>query len=271
LLNETLYTQPALFAFEYALAELWRSWGITPDLLLGHSVGEYVAACVAGVLSLEDGLRLIAKRAELMQSLPRYGSMAAVFASVEQVTKAIAPYLDQVSIAAVNGPQHVVISGQSKAVEDIARTLEAEGIQSKPLTVSHAFHSPLMEPILDSFEQFARRITYAAPRLRLVSNLTGQPFAPGEAPDAGYWRRHLREAVQFSEGVATLQQHGCVTFLEIGPHPTLLAMARGNVPQEYGTWLASIRRKREGLGADPAESCHALRPRGKDRLVARRS
>jgi myxalamid-type polyketide synthase MxaB len=240
-IDETAYTQPVLFALEYALAELWRSWGIEPAVVLGHSVGEYVAACVAGVFSLEDGLRLIAERGRLMQSLPAGGTMAAVFATEVQVRAAIAPYTDQVSIAAINGPENIVISGAGPAIETILATLQAEGIKAKRLTVSHAFHSPLMEPILSTFEATARQIQFNVPRIPLVSNLTGQFWQPGRIPDAAYWVRHLREAVRFSASIGLLHQQGYELFLEVGPNPTLLGMATRCVPAETGLWLPSLR------------------------------
>jgi acyl transferase domain-containing protein len=200
LLDDTAYTQPALFALEYALAELWQSWGIVPDALLGHSVGELAAACVAGALTLEDGLGLIAKRARLMADLPRDGAMAAIFAGEAEVAAAIAPVADQVSIAAVNGPLNTVISGVRSTVEAVAGELGRRGVRVESLQVSHAFHSPLMEPMLDAFEEQARRIPYAPPKRLLVSNLSGQPFAAGQM-DAGYWRRHARRPVRFMAGV----------------------------------------------------------------------
>lgn len=240
-IDETAYTQPALFALEYALAELWRSWGVEPAVMVGHSVGEYVAACLAGVFSLEDGLRLIAERGRLMQSLPGGGAMAAVFADEARLATAIAPYAAQVSIAAVNGPDNTVISGVDAAVEAILTQLRAEGVKSKPLTVSHAFHSPLMEPILAAFEKVAQQVHFNEPRLPLISNLTGQLWQPGQKPDAAYWVRHLREAVKFSLGIELLHQQGYELFLEIGPNPTLLGMARRCVPAEVGVWLPSLR------------------------------
>jgi acyl transferase domain-containing protein len=243
LLDETAYTQPALFAIEYALAELWRSWGIQPDAMLGHSVGEYVAACVAGVFGLEDGLRLIAKRGALMQALPR-GRMAAIFAEQDRVAAVVRNHARDVSIAAVNGPAHVVISGRGEVVEAITQEFAGQGVEATMLVVSHAFHSVLQEPILEAFEQAAAQIRYRAPQLRLVSNLTGRIFAPGETPDAAYWRRHLRETVQFAAGIQTLEQQGCNAFVEVGPHPTLLGMGRRCVSKEYGIWLSSMRRGR---------------------------
>src|SRR6185503_8415424 len=154
-LDETAYTQPALFAVEYALAEVWRSWGVQPAVVLGHSVGEYVAACVAGVFSLEDGLKLVAARGRLMQALPQDGEMAVVLSDQARAAAAIQPYQQEISIAALNGPQNVVLSGRRQAVQAVRTALQAQGIQTQPLRVSHAFHSPLMEPMLASFARAA--------------------------------------------------------------------------------------------------------------------
>ncbi len=243
-LDETAYTQPALFALEYALAELWRSWGVEPTVVLGHSVGEYVAACVAGVFSLEDGLKLIAARGRLMQALPPGGAMAAVFADEDRVAAAVAPHAAQVAIAAVNGPDGVVISGAGEAVRAVQDVLGAAGVKSKRLIVSHAFHSPLMDPILDAFEQTAVEVAYAAPRIGLVSNLTGQ-LVTGPGVNAAYWRRHVRERVRFGAGMASLHALGVRLFVEIGPGPTLLGMGRRCVPDEAGSWLPSLRPGRD--------------------------
>lgn len=256
LLDETVYTQPALFAVEYALAELWRAWGIEPDVVMGHSVGEYVAACVAGTFSLQDGLRLIAARGRLMQQLPRDGAMAVVFASEERVNAALEPYADRVSVAAVNGPENVTISGAAVALEAVVEELEAQGIETRPLTVSHAFHSPLMAPILESFAAFARTVTFHPPRLPLVSNVFGRLFEEGETPGAGYWREHVRRPVRFADGMQTLADAGVSIFLEIGPQPHLLGMGCRVLPSTEGLWLPSLRRGRaddevlrESLGA----------------------
>jgi acyl transferase domain-containing protein len=173
LIDHTAYTQPALFAIEYALARLWQSWGVEPTAVMGHSVGEYAAAVVAGVFSLEDGLKLIANRGRLMGALPADGAMAAVFADATTVEQAIVGYEDDVSIAALNGPTNVVISGRETAVSAILATLTEQGVKSRSLLVSHAFHSPLMEPMLDEFERVAATIEFAPPRLRLISNVTG--------------------------------------------------------------------------------------------------
>ena len=244
-LDETAYAQPALFALEYALAELWRSWGIEPDVVLGHSVGEYVAACVAGVFSPEDALKLIAERGHLMQALPHNGAMAAVFANETRVAEAIAPFLDHVSIAGINGPENTVISGARESVHTLLQSFASRGIHTQLLNVSHAFHSPLMEPILDAFEQVASQVRFKAPRIPLLSNLTGRALDEGEIPGAHYWRRHIREAVQFAAGIHILSAMGCELFLELGPTPTLLSMGKTCLPRGAGTWLPSLKKGRD--------------------------
>jgi phthiocerol/phenolphthiocerol synthesis type-I polyketide synthase C len=241
-LNQTAYTQPALFALAYALAELWRSWGVEPTAVMGHSIGEYVGACLAGVFSLEDGLRLVASRSRLMQALPQDGAMAAVFTQLERVKAAIIAYEEDVSIAAVNGPDNIVISGKRRAIKAIMAHLEREGVRTELLTVSHAFHSPSMEPVLEEFERTISPMKFAAPRIELVSNLTGQMFRPGQVPDAAYWCRHLRETVQFSTGMRSLHEAGCEIFVEIGPGATLLGMGRRCLPEGTGSWLPSLRK-----------------------------
>ncbi|MDE3090695.1 MAG: acyltransferase domain-containing protein, partial [Chloroflexota bacterium] len=264
-IDETTYTQPALFALEYALATLWQSWGIQPDFLIGHSVGELAAACVAGVFSLEDGLKLVAARGRLMGALPRDGEMISLLTDEARAQAAIAPYSVQVSLAAINGPESIVISGKREAVLAIADQLAAEGIKTRKLTVSHAFHSPLMDPMLDDYRRVAESITYRAPQLRLVSNVTGK-LASGEISTPSYWAQHARQAVRFADGARTAhaQGHamsgveGASIFLEIGPKPTLLAMTERCLDTANGSplYLASLRAGRsdfqemlEGLGA----------------------
>jgi len=190
-LNNTRYTQPALFAVEYALAQLWISWGISPTMMMGHSLGEYIAACVAGVFSLEDGLKLIVQQAKLMADLPLNGSMAAVLADEATIRERIASYGDQVGIAAINGPTSLVISGEKTAIASILADLEQEGVKVRPLPVSHAFHSALMEPMLAAFDQAARSVTFAPPQIKLISNLTGTIIGP-EMATPEYWVKHLR-------------------------------------------------------------------------------
>lgn len=243
-LHETAYTQPALFALEYALFQLWKSWGIDPAVVMGHSVGEYVAACVAGVFSLEDGLKLIAERGRLMQSLPSDGEMVVVFTNEARVTAAIQPYM-QVAIAAINGPNCIVVSGQRREVEAAIAPLQAEGIKTQPLKVSHAFHSPLMQPMLKEFKQVAASIHYSLPQVKLVSNVTGELVTEAIATPE-YWCQHVCQPVRFAQSIETLHQQGYRYFLEIGPKPTLIGMGRYCLPDSEtngGTpiqWLSSL-------------------------------
>jgi acyl transferase domain-containing protein len=239
-LHDTAYAQPALFAVDYALAELWQSWGVRPAVVLGHSLGEYVAACVAGVFSLEDGLKLVAERARLMQDLPRDGAMFAVFAAPAEVERMIAPHALQVCIAAYNGPNNVVISGGQDAVAALAAQWQAAGVRVQRLAVSHAFHSHLMDPILDEFESKVRQLSLAVPRIALISNLDGA-LASRAITNAGYWRRHLREPVRFARGLDEAHAKGCSVFLELGPKPTLLGLAQQCLEGEDLGWLPSLR------------------------------
>uniref|UniRef100_A0A2P1CZH3 Type I polyketide synthase n=2 Tax=unclassified Phormidium TaxID=2609805 RepID=A0A2P1CZH3_9CYAN len=239
-LNQTCYTQPALFAIEYALYQLWKSWGITPNIVMGHSVGEYVAACVAGVFSLEEGLKLIAHRGKLMQQLPSGGEMVSVMATVEKVKSIIADYSNTVAIAAINSPQSTVISGVSQDIKAIVEALTKEGIKTKQLQVSHAFHSPLMKPMLKEFELIANSITYNQPQIPIISNVTGK-VAEENIATAEYWVNHIIQPVQFAKSITTLQELEYEIFVEIGPKPILLGMGRECLPENTGLWLASVR------------------------------
>lgn len=239
-LDETAYTQPALFAIEYALAQVWRSWGVKPNIVMGHSVGEYVAACIAGVFSFEDGLKLIAERARLMGAMPPGGTMAAVLTDAETVAEALKDANGPVSIAALNGPSNTVISGARETVDALVSGFKARGIKSVPLTVSHAFHSPLMDPMLDEFERFARCVTFNAPTIPLVSNLSGQVPGSGHRFDAVYWRNHLRQAVRFLDGVKAMAAEGYTVFLEAGPQATLSGMGARCLSKDAATWLPSL-------------------------------
>ncbi|MDL1883142.1 SDR family NAD(P)-dependent oxidoreductase [Anaerolineae bacterium CFX8] len=239
-LNDILFAQPAQFAIEYALAELWRSWGIVPSVVMGHSVGEYAAACAAGVFGLEDGLKLVVARGRLMQSVSLSGEMATVFGSAERVAEAIKPFADRVSIAAVNGPESVVISGEKVAVQAVIDILKEERIRARRLQVTTASHSPLMEPLLDAFMETAREVTYHPPQIDLISGLTGQ-LAGREIATPEYWRRHMREAVQFYPAMQTLYELGCRLFVEIGPAPNLLEMGQRCIPDDGCRWLPSLR------------------------------
>jgi acyl transferase domain-containing protein/acyl-CoA synthetase (AMP-forming)/AMP-acid ligase II/acyl carrier protein len=240
LLDQTAYTQPALFALEYALARLWMSWGVRPDAVMGHSLGEYVAACLAGVLSLEDAITLVATRARLMQALPAGGAMAAILAAEEVVVRAIAG--TEVSLAALNGPENTVIAGPAGAVDAVVSRLMNQGIRCQRLTVSHAFHSALVESMLPVLDELASRLEPQPPSVPLAWNLTGEigtPLTPG------YWSRHARQPVQFARGVRALREAGCTIFVEIGPGTTLLGMARRCVNDEGLLWLPSLRRGQE--------------------------
>jgi acyl transferase domain-containing protein/NADPH:quinone reductase-like Zn-dependent oxidoreductase len=243
-LGQTAYTQPALFALQWALLELWRAWGVRPGAVLGHSVGEYAAAVAAGVLDLEEALRLVVARGRLMQALPAGGEMVAVFAPEARVAALVAAHPDLVAVAAINGPEHVVISGAADAVRTLVAALQAEQIKVQPLAVSHAFHSPLMEPILDRFESVAATLTSSRPQIAWVSNVTGRAVAASDEVDAAYWRRHLREPVRFGDGIRALWGLGYRVFVEIGPGSTLVGMGRSAAPAGEGAWLPSVRRGR---------------------------
>jgi FkbH-like protein len=242
LLHQTGYTQPALFAFEFALASLWQSWGVRPAVVMGHSVGEIAAMCIAGGVSLEDGLKLIAARGRLMQALPAGGAMTSVMADEARVLAAIEGVRDLVAIAAVNAPGQIVISGAGTAVADVSARLKADGIKTKALTVSHAFHSPLMRPMLAEFERVVREIRFVPPAVPLVSCVDGV-LAADSVTQPEYWLRQVMEPVRFAKGMKTLEADGVTAYVEIGPHPVLLGMGRHCVADDsHAAWLPSLRK-----------------------------
>ena len=243
LLDETGYTQPALFALEYALAQMWRSWGLEPSVVLGHSVGEYVAACVAGIYGLEEGLNLIALRGRLMQGLPRGGAMAAVSAPEVLVRKILAR-VSGVSVAAVNGPSSVVISGHETAVGEVERELGEAGIATQRLVVSHAFHSELMEQVAEEFGRQAAAVPMKAPRVTLISSVTGQALGREEAGSAEYWREQVREAVRFQAAMEELDRRRYAVYMELGPAPVMSGMGQNCVGTEEVYWAPSLRKGR---------------------------
>jgi acyl transferase domain-containing protein/acyl carrier protein len=243
LIDQTKYTQPAIFALEFSLYQLWQAWGITPAAVMGHSVGEYVAACVAGVFSLEDGLKIISKRAALMHSLPQNGAMSAIAVDEQSILEAIKPYAGMVSVAAINGSESVVISGDAETVKKITAYFSVRNIKTKELQVSHAFHSHLLDPILAEFQSVLEQIKFNKPSITLISNLTGMKVSDEEVITPSYWVKHTRNAVRFTDGVNALINSGGNAFLEIGPQPVLVAMAQDNVTSSINAlFLPSLRR-----------------------------
>jgi acyl transferase domain-containing protein/acyl carrier protein len=240
-LTETQYAQPALFVIEYALARLWMRWGVTPAALLGHSLGEYVAACLAGVFSLEDALRLVAARGRLMQARPA-GAMLAVPLREAALAPRLTPEL---ALAAVNGPALCVVSGPSEAVADFEATLAAEGITTRRLETSHAFHSPMMQPAADAFAPMVAAVERQAPRLKFISNVTGTWITADQAISADYWASHLLKPVRFAAGAQELLNDSARVFIEVGPGSTLATLVRQQPGSTKPTVVTSLRHPRE--------------------------
>jgi amino acid adenylation domain-containing protein len=252
-LNETAYAQPAIFAFEYSLAQLWMSWGIRPDAMVGHSVGEYVAMCIAGVLSLEDALRLIAVRGRFMQKMPR-GSMLSVRSSHEKIMPFIGHDLD---LAAVNAPQLCVVSGPGDAIAAFATRLDEQGIVHRKLATSHAFHSRMVEPALAPFAEFVRSLSFKAPSIPCISTLTGKWITRHEITQPEYWTRQLRNTVLFADAVRELARTPERIFLEVGPAETLVQLIRQTTNEKETKSkshiaVASLPSVRDGVAEDKA-------------------
>jgi acyl transferase domain-containing protein/surfactin synthase thioesterase subunit len=244
LIDETAYTQPALFAVQAGLLALWRSWGIVPDVVLGHSVGEFAAAYCAGVYTLEQVLGLLTERAGLMQALPRDGAMAAIFSDGETVTTAIEELgRADIAIAALNAPQNTVISGARDAVTALITRFERLGIRCQLLTVSHAFHSPLMRPAATKFGRIAARVQGQTPKITWLSTVSATPMQ--KSPAARYWRDHALNAVRFADAMRALDETGVSDVLEIGPGNTLLALGRQCVNENAKAWLGSLGKRGE--------------------------
>ncbi|MEV6028238.1 aminotransferase class III-fold pyridoxal phosphate-dependent enzyme [Streptomyces sp. NPDC052036] len=237
LIDRTSHAQPALFALEYALAELWRSWGVEPQVVLGHSTGEYAAACVAGFFSLEDGLGLVARRARLIEDTTSGGATAAVLAPADKVVPVLEPFAGQVGVAGLNGPRETLIAGTADAVAEALAALKARGLDGRPLRIPHAPHSPMIEPALAAYEKAAAQVAYTAPRVKMISNVTG---APVDAVDAAYWCRHMREPVRFLDGMAALTREEPGAILEIGPQPVLQLLGRQSWTGPAVRWPSSL-------------------------------
>ncbi len=242
-LHDTGNTQPALFAIQYALFELWKSWGIVGNVLVGHSIGEVAAYCAAGGCSLPDAITLVAARGRLMQSLPLGGGMSSIAADAATVAATIKNVGANVSIAAMNGPEQTVISGAELEVEAVSRALRVDGVKIVPLAVSHAFHSALMEPMLEEFANVLKQLDFGRPQIPIVSSVTGE-WVHDAMSLPEYWLMQARNPVNFIAAIKTLQANAITHFLEIGPHPVLLGMGRACIGESSAKWLPSARRGR---------------------------
>jgi myxalamid-type polyketide synthase MxaB len=261
LLEQTGYSQPAIFAIEWSLARLWSSWGIEPDVVLGHSVGEYAALTVAGVWTLEEGLRLITERSRLMQALGPGWGMISVQAGARETEQALRGLEGFVSVAGRNAPASTVVSGRLLELSEVERRLAALGLKAVRLQVSHGFHSPQMEGAAQEFARFAQSIEPRQSRCGIVSSVTGRAIGAAELRDREYWRRQVLNAVEFQTGMETLAASGCDGFLEVGPAATLCGLGRQSIGAAGHLWAPSIRRER-GAWRQMLESLAHLYVRG---------
>lgn len=239
--NQTAYTQPAIFAVEYALAQLWLSFGIKPDFVMGHSVGEYVAAVVSGLMTLEDGCKLIAERGRLMNALPSGGVMAAVFAPREKIEEMLAPFKGRLNVAAHNSPGVNTVAGEADALEEAIAAFTEAKIKAKKLVVSHAFHSHLMDPMLEEFAAFAAGITFHEMRIPLISNVTCKVLKLAEVTPE-YWCQHVRGTVGFHDSMQELNRLGANTYVEVGADVTLSGLGKQCLPGNEAVWGSSLKR-----------------------------
>ena len=237
-LQQTSITQPVLFIIEYSLAQLWLEWGINPVGMIGHSIGEYTAACISGCMSLEDALKIVITRGHLMNSLER-GAMLSVGMNETEITGILKEFAGELSIAAVNSPKHVVVSGRSETIEKLAQQLSARNIFCKQLHTSHAFHSPMMEPIISEFAAAVSKIKLNPPNIPFISGVTGGWISDEEACDPNYWAQQLRKPVRFSEGIQEILKEPSRLLLEVGPGSTLCLLAKEHVDQKNGAAIFS--------------------------------
>lgn len=240
LIRQTQYAQPALFAIEYALGKMWMHWGVRPAVMFGHSIGQYAAACLAGVFTLKDAARLVAHRARLMQNAPGSGTMIALRADLATAEQLVAPYRDRASIGAINAPQGIVISGCRTAIQAIVETCKQRRIASQELAVSHGFHSPMMQPIVEEFHRLVAETPLSPPRYGMLSDADGK-LVREKMASPEYWSQQLVNPVQFVAGVQTLRERGYETFVEVGPSPTLITLARQSIDNPAVRWLPSFR------------------------------
>lgn len=241
LLNQKAqYAQPALFSIQYALSKMWMALGVTPCAVAGHSLGEYAAACIAGVISLDDALNIVAERGRLTDLLENDGTMMVAFTSTEKIKPLIENYTSEVSIGVINDKNNVVLSGNKQALDKIRTRCKDLGIDTHPLSVTHAFHSPLIDPLLDDFETVARTLSYRQPTLAFYSSLTGQILDHDTKIDAHYWRRHYREPVRFSEALSSLEHSKPDLVIEISPNPILAGIGKHQL--KLLDWLPSLQR-----------------------------